>query len=130
MKKNYLWITLIGLMVMMTAGFVSCSKDGDKAGDSDDLLGTWARTEKNCDGDIKKYTEPEKGERITCKKDGTYISMEGDKFEGTGKWEYKDGKLFLKGDDGYDLIIVFKSRTSSAFVFADKGGCDTTYTKI
>jgi len=125
MKKNYLWITLIGLMVM-AAGFVSCSKDDDDK-ESGDIVGTWVSIEANCDGYIEKIPA-EYAAKVTFKSDGTFCVIEKNHSD-NGTWKYENGILSLIHDDGEKVEIKVKKLTSSTLIIEDSDDydCDATF---
>jgi len=97
MKKISFWITVIGLMVM-TAGFVSCSKD-----DEGSLIGTWRTVEVNGE----KYGEEADFEFT---KDGKFLYEE-------------DGNNFSDGSDTYTLkdnVIYFTYVPADEIIWGDQ----------
>ena len=128
-KLNYLW--MLGLLMFAAVNFSACSSDDDEApGAASELVGLWERVStkgwEKMNGKID-YEWDEEGEdklRVRLNSDGTFAEYDGYNGEwyldGSGTWEYKNGKIYTTIYDEYDeeyetAFATVKELSSSRF---------------
>lgn len=125
-KLNYLW--MLGMLMFALVNFSSCSDD-DNEGSTSGLVGIWDAVSnegwEKYKGEIEdEWTDYDKI-RVKFESDGTYTSYafynNNWNVEVSGKWQYKDGKIYTEyyddEEDEYEAsFATVKEFTDSRLV--------------